>query len=325
MQNIDFGQVISLRKVEKINIYAIFLQRKGSKMRKKDFMDIHDIIGKDDGELRLKYMSLSLILTNFQEIRPKVEQDFPPHVHTCFELILPIKERYCCTLSNRELVIEHGHFILIQPGQSHTDHLSSKEPFLCIHFGISLSNSQKNKLQLFVPGLLPDKQIAPIPSKDFVRDVFELVEKYKEENIPLCIFDHFFLALFQLFLSAYPLEYLLLNTTQENIRNYTYQRIFNYFNDCLAGKDFSIEEFCKVLNCSMRTLTRICNEYFYQPPHKAFQTYRLQTTLRYLQENPRATVKETAEMFGFVNEFYFSKVFKKTFGIPPSKVKCDLK
>ena len=292
---------------------------------KKDFMDICDIVGKDSGELRMKYMSWSLSLLNFQEIRPKVDNNFPPHVHTCFELIIPIKERYCCTLSNRELTVEYGNFILMQPGQSHTDHLSQNEPFLCIHFNISSQYNQKNKQQLFIPGLLPDKQIAPIPSENFIRDVFALTEKYKEQNIPLYVFDNFFLALLQLFLSAYPLEYLTLNTTQENIQNYTYQRIFNYFNDCLNNNNFSIDEFCKILNCSPRTLTRICNEYFYLPPYRAFQNYRLNAAMRYLQENPNTTVKETAEIFRFPNEFYFSKNFKKTFGIPPSKVKNELK
>ncbi len=288
-------------------------------------MDICDIVGKDTGELRMKYMSWSLSLSNFQEIRPKVDDNFPPHVHTCFELIIPLKERYCCTLCNRELTVGQGNFILMQPGQAHTDHLSQNEPFLCIHFNISSRDSKKNKNQLFVPGLLPDKQIAPIPSKDFIHDVFALAEKYRGQNIPLYVFDHFFLALFHLFLSAFPLEYLTLNTTQENIQNYTYQRIFNYFNDCLEKNNFSIDEFCKIINCSPRTLTRICNEYFYQPPYKAFQTYRLHATLRYLEENPNATVKETAEIFGYPNAFYFSKAFKKRFNISPSRIKYELK
>jgi AraC-like DNA-binding protein len=210
-------------------------------------------------------------------------------------------------------------------GHSNSDHLSQNEPFLCIHFNISSRDSKKNKNQLFVPGLLPNRQIAQIPSKDFVRDVFALAEKYRDQNIPLYVFDHFFLALFQLFISAFPPECLTLTTTQENIQNYTYQRIFNYFNDCLSNNNFSIKEFCKILNCSPRTLSRICNEYFYQSPHKAFQAYRLHATLRYLQENPNATVKETAELFGYANAFHFSKAFKKIFAISPSRVKYELK
>ena len=292
---------------------------------KKDFMDICDVVGKDSGELRTKYMSLSLSLSNFQEIRPKVDNNFPSHVHTCFELIIPIKERYCCTLCNRELTVEYGNFILMQPGQSHIDHLSQNEPFLCIHFNISSRDNQKNKQQLFIPGLLPDKQIAPIPSEEFICDVFSLAKKYKEQNIPIYVFDNFFLALLQLFLNAYPPEYITLKSTEENIQNYTYQRIFNYFNDCLSNNNFSIKEFCKILNCSPRTLSRICNEYFYQSPHKAFQAYRLHATLRYLQENPNATVKETAELFGYANAFHFSKAFKKIFAISPSRVKYELK
>lgn len=293
--------------------------------KKKDFMDIYDIVGKDSGDLRIQNMSLSFLLTNFQEIRPKVDKDFPPHVHTVFELIIPLNKRYCCNLCNRELTVPRGYFLLMQPGQSHTDHLSVDEPFLCIHFSISYPDSKKIKQQLFIPGLLPDKQIAPIIAEDFISDIFELIKKYKKQDIPLYVFDHVFLALLQLFMRAFPLEYLQLNTAHDNVQNYTYQRIFNYFNDCLAGNDFSIENFCNILNCSPRTLTRICNEYFFQSPQKAFQAYRLNAALRYLQENPNATVKETAAVFNFPNEFYFSKRFKQKFGIPPSKIRHDLK
>lgn len=292
---------------------------------KKDFMDICDIVGLDSGVLRKKYTPWSFFLTNFQEIHPKADKNFPSHVHTCFELMIPLGERYCCTLCNREIIVPHGSFILMQPGQSHCDHLSPNEPFWCIHFNISEQNSNKNKNQLFIPGLLPEKQIAPIPTKEFILDVFKLAEKYREKNIPIYVFDHFFMAIFKLFLNEYPHEYILENNSEENIQNYTYQRIFNYFNECLNNNNFSVNEFCKILNCSPRTLTRICNEYFFQPPKKAFHSYRIKTAMRYLQENPNATVKETAELFGFPNEFYFSKEFKKKFGISPSKVKYQLK
>lgn len=290
---------------------------------KKDFMEIYDIVGKDDGNLCRRHMTWDFFLTNFQEINPTKYKSFPPHVHTCFELMIPLGERYCCTLCNREITVPCGSFILMQPGQSHSDHLRPDEPFLCIHFNIGYHDSRKNKYQIFVPGLLPDKQIAAVPSEDFIYDLFKLLKKYSEKNIPLYIFDHVFLALFQLFLNAYPPEYILINNAEDNVQNYTYQRIFNYFNECLSNGDFSIEEFCKVLNCSQRTLSRICNEYFFQPPHKAFQSYRLNAALRYLQENPNATVKETAVIFRFPNEFYFSKIFKKHFGFTPSKVKYE--
>ena len=291
---------------------------------KKDLMDVYDVVGKDSGDIRQNHSLPILRLINFQEVYPKVNEKFPLHFHTSFELIIPLAKHYKCTLCNRPIIVEKGSFILMQPGQSHSDDLSVDEPFLCIHFSLFQADIKKNNPQLFVPGVLPEKQIAIIQESQFINDIFSLATKYKEQSIPLYVFDHIFLALFQLFIKAYPPEIIKLNSSIENIQNYTYQRIFNYFNDCLSNNNFSINEFCKVLNCSPRTLSRICNEYFYQSPYKAFQTYRLQVTLRYLQENPNATVKETAQLFGYPDAFQFSKAFKKVFSISPSSVKYSL-
>ena len=47
--------------------------------------------------------------------------------------------------------------------------------------------------------------------------------------------------------------------------------------------------------------------------------------MRFLQENSNMEIKEVAEILGFPNAFYFSKMFKKNFGISPSRVKYDIK
>ena len=291
---------------------------------KQDFMEIKELVGKDIGDIRFHHLNIMLMLINFQAIYPKVNENFPSHVHTSFELIIPIKKCYQCTLCNRNISIKNGEFILIQPGQSHSDCLSKDEPFLCMHFTLLQPNSKERIQSLFIPGLLPDKQIAQIPEYDFINDIFKLAENYKSQSLPLHVFDHIFTGIFQLLLKAYPPKYLKLNSNSENIQSYTYQRIFNYFNDCLEKNNFSTADFCKILNCSSRSLTRICHEYFFQPPYQAFQSYRLNATLRFLQENPNVTVKETAQIFGYPDAFHFSKAFKKTFGISPSKVKIDL-
>lgn len=57
--------------------------------------------------------------------------------------------------------------------------LSKDEPFLCMHFTLLQPNSKERIQSLFIPGLLPDKQIAQIPEYDFINDIFKLAENYK--------------------------------------------------------------------------------------------------------------------------------------------------
>ena len=295
-------------------------------MRKKDYMAIHDIVGNDNAPPRTVYQSWSFSLHNFQKIVPKGKKDFPKHVHNSFELIIPIGKQYRCMFCEREIVVPHGSFILIQPGQSHVDHLSKSEPFFCIHFSLWQAGGKKIIRQMFVPGLFPENQIAEIPSPVFANDVFALVEKFKDKEIAMYFYDYFFLAMLHFFLGAYPVESLLQDHNTENIRSVTYQRIYRYFESCLSSDNkFSLTGFCKVMNCSSRTLSRICNEYFFMPPKQAFQKYKLNSAMRFLQENPNAEIKEAAAFFGFPNAFYFSKMFKKNFGISPSRVKYEIK
>ena len=291
-------------------------------MKKQNLMIINSICG--DGGVRAYHPMWQLTLTNFHEAEPIVRRDFLPHVHTLFELIVPVGPQYRCQLDYRELAVPSGNFLLIQPGQHHIDHLSPEERFLCMHFNLRPENSSSLLKQLFVPGLPPEKQIAPIPFPGVLSDLLDLSVRHRKEKLPQFFFDQIFLSVLQLFLGAYPAGYLLQNPDQETGRGQTYYRIYRYFESCIARGRFSVRDFCANMKCSSRTLNRICNEYFYSPPHRAFQNYRMNCTLRYLLENPGVSVKEVSARFHYPNPFYYSRLFRKRFGFAPSRARYEL-
>lgn len=288
-------------------------------MKKTNHVKIKPICG--NASARVYYQLWQLILTNFHEVMPIRRMDFTPHVHTGFELIVPTGPQYRCQLGYCELTVPAGHFLLIQPGQFHIDHYSPGETFLCLHFSLRLGNSRTLLRQLFAPGLIPENQIGVVPFPELLAELLALAEKYKKTKLPSLFFDQIFLAVLQLFLDVYPARYLLQNRNQETGQSQLYYRIYHYFDNCISNGDFSSRGFCQCLKCSPRTLSRICNEYFYAPPHRAFQNYRLDCAQRFLLENPDTSIKEVTDYFQYPNPFYFSRLFKKRFGYPPSRAR----
>lgn len=293
-------------------------------MKKRKLMKIKPI--RDDLTFRVTYQPWQFILTNFHEVIPQSRQDFPQHVHVSFELIVPTGKRYRCRLDHQELVVPRGSFLLIQPGQRHIDHYARGENFLCLHFRLKKEEKEEKEalLQLFVPGLSPEKQVAKIAFREFLDDLLKVILKYRDLPLPPICLDYGFFSVLQLFLSAYPVNYLRTSSNRETGHSYVYNLIYQYFEKCLLSGDFSLDDFRKVLRCSARTLTRVCNEYFYASPAQAFQSYRMDCAMDFLLKNPGIRVKEVSDYFHYPNPFYFSRLFRKRFGCPPSRIRREL-
>jgi len=285
-------------------------------------MKISHILGSD--QVRIRYLQWQFILNNFHEVFPEERKDFPSHIHKGFELIVPSGRQYRCRLGHRELTVPNGHFLLIQPGQAHIDHYAPEERFFCIHFMLRSESTAKMLLRLFVPGLPPECQIAEIPCPELMADLLALARKYKDLELPHSFFDSAFMAVLRLFLEAYPPRYLQESSNLETGPGYIYYRIYHYFDDCIAGEDFSLHGFSANFKCSPRTLTRLCREYLFDSPRSAFLNYRLDCAMSFLLENPGISIKEVSDRFRYPNQFYFSRQFRKRFGFPPSRARREL-
>jgi len=83
---------------------------------------------------------------------------------------------------------------------------------------------------------------------------------------------------------------------------------------------FSVDKLADQMNMSVSQLSRKLNALIDQPPGQLIRTFRLQRAAELLKQNA-GTVAEICYKVGFNDQAYFSRAFKKHFGISPSEYK----
>lgn len=80
----------------------------------------------------------------------------------------------------------------------------------------------------------------------------------------------------------------------------------------------SIEQVCRKLGLSRSYFTRIFKQAFGVPPLRYYLKLRLDNA-KHLLEDGNVKVKDVAATLGFEDELYFSRLFKKWYGVSPSQ------
>ena len=94
----------------------------------------------------------------------------------------------------------------------------------------------------------------------------------------------------------------------------------NYFQNHITGT-LDIKDFCRNMGMCRRAVEKKFLEVFNTSPHKMFTELKMKLAIEML--NSGSSIKETADWFGFRDQFYFSTVFKRVNGYPPSAHNVD--
>jgi signal transduction histidine kinase/ligand-binding sensor domain-containing protein/DNA-binding response OmpR family regulator len=95
-------------------------------------------------------------------------------------------------------------------------------------------------------------------------------------------------------------------------------KVIELINKNLDNADFDMDAFCKNLGVSSSQLYRKIKSITGVSPNEFIKTYRLKEAARLISQT-NSNVSEIAYKVGFNDALYFSKCFKKQFGISPSK------
>ena len=96
------------------------------------------------------------------------------------------------------------------------------------------------------------------------------------------------------------------------------EKAFDYIKERFCDSTLRISEVAKVCNMSMAHFRRLFMETYRLSPMQAVLSLRFQKALSLLSSR-EATVTKIAESCGFENVYYFSKAFKKRYGVSPKE------
>ncbi|WP_310831700.1 response regulator transcription factor [Paenibacillus pedocola] len=110
-----------------------------------------------------------------------------------------------------------------------------------------------------------------------------------------------------------------LDGTSQLVESLT-QYIKNHYSE-----DISLEELAQQMNFSSAYLTKIFKKHMNESPLKYMINYRMSEAKRLLIEHPDLDIRIIAEMTGYFDQHYFSKVFKSIVGQTPSEFRISQK
>ncbi|MBE7087694.1 MAG: helix-turn-helix domain-containing protein [Clostridiales bacterium] len=221
---------------------------------------------------------------------------YPIHTHDMWEYICYETGVGVLKTEEGDLPFKAGTVILVPPKYKHGS--SAKNPFrnICIHTDLAMN--------------IPNKLYLPCVSQE-LRDLFGVIERlYREKEKFLSVIESLLPALKELILKEAKLS--AVSDSLVNVRN----EIARKFSDenfdlakVIAGSGY-VDDVFRIKFKKVYGVT----------PKEYLDDLRMQSAKDFLQVYGEIlSIKEIAKMCGFNDSLYFSRKFKRNFGISPKR------
>lgn len=274
-----------------------------------------------------KIIELVKIKNLFSLFNPSYEYgyDFAGEMHNFWECMYVIRGSVCVSADNRIHKLKKGEIIFHKPLELHKFYVDSDEGAELFIFSFDMDGSIEDKLLNKVV-MLDDYQHQIMSF--FIRYVKDRNLQYKNENITnFNGISHFSFKnnTFLQTVATYITNLILSISESENVASTVMDYdavLFKNAVDLMNGfisDSLSVDEIAKALNVSQSTLKRIFTKYAGISVHKYYVTLKIKTATALLESG--VSVSDTADKLGYVNQAYFSAVYKRETGNNPSKLK----
>ena len=242
-------------------------------------------------------------------------ENYPPHWHTPFEVIMPVKNGYTVVVGEQHYELREGDILLICPGIVHE--LFAPESGERIIFQPSLSQIQIRELDLLISLLRPAVLITKEEFPDFHPVAQKLMLEIKEEYF-LCdpyyetaIYSRFMRILVDIGRLHGALKHPVSDASNSRQKDYLdkFLYITNYINEHFA-ENLSLEQVADLAGFSKYHFTRLFKQY----TDTSFYKYLNQKRIDYAKTlllDPDLPVIDVALQCGFSSLSAFLRMFKQ--------------
>lgn len=243
-----------------------------------------------------------------------------PHFHPEWELLWVVEGALAVTCDQKSVTAGEGDLLLFSPGQPHEFHKIERScTFLCLqaspellHLGISLS----------ADSLFPADHLEDVSAVK--RTLYSLTESYLEQRPQYELFcTGQTCLLFHSLLTAIP-THIVSPEEQERRekRNRRLRALIRFVDENYMHK-IRLSDFAAKENCSLHYLSHFIKDSLNQ----SFQDYvsfvRVNSACRLMEAGDKKLL-DVCEEAGFSDYRYFSRAFKKQFGMTPEQYRNQL-
>lgn len=251
------------------------------------------------------------------------------HSHDFASLIYILSGSCTYTISGKEYHVKKGDLILLNPGVFHGKVLLAGEEVQEFHTGfnnLSIRNLPKKHII--------DEDMCPVINLskydyDFIRSCNDILaeQERNEPGFELMLKVHvmkLIILILRTIYCEYKNENEVKNRDTSNLGAEPYDRInivnniVSFINDNYM-KEISLEKISRNTYLSPVYISKIFKEETGDSPINYLIKTRLMKARELLEEG-KLSIKAAAKSVGYHDAYYFSKLFKKYYGYPPSKI-----
>lgn len=256
------------------------------------------------------------------------------HSHDFIEMAFILSGHGKYKIADRLYDVSEGDIIILNPGQKHqalcTDPANPTTEFFVGLCDVRFGDFPENYLPLHLkdPAADPAEQ-SPIlhTSGELRQKLFKICTAMSAEN-DICRCGRYimlksYLMQMLILLLREQSEPVLINTGcsfESTSKKYVVDQIVNYFEDHYSEK-ISLDQIAENMYLSPFYISRIFKSETGDTPIRHLINIRLEKAKELLENGFDGSIQEVAAEVGYDDVYHFSKLFKKRFGMPPSKIR----
>ncbi len=225
----------------------------------------------------------------------------------CHDFVYLVEGEWLITENDTDFLLEKGDVLILSSGHHHY----TRQPCLpdtrtiCIHISADPGDVPGKQGSLMLPSLIHAGAFPEVKMRfEEIVSLFWREAAYRNERLST-LFD---LLLFDLVDTSRGLETGYSALCDAVVRLINENPHMNY----------RLDEIQEKVNADAHVVNAAMKQRFGMTFSKYQHNVKLEMAAQFLKTEPEARLKEIAEMFGFCDEFHFSKAFKMKYGLSPS-------
>lgn len=233
---------------------------------------------------------------------------FPGETHDYFELTMVDNGVLYTKIDGKRYTLHKNDIIIYAPKQFHTQYTDDENScsYLTIVFDMRVNDMEPFKNNVF----RADREIYNV-IEEFIKGTKDK-EKYYHDLLVVNLQKIIISLLRNKYNDSHPLA---TTPMQQKFESELLDGILNYINENIYSP-LTIEELCKRFSVSRSSLQVLFKKNLNVAPKQYISTVKLEYSKKLIKES-KYTISEIAAICGFNSIHYFSRKFKKEFGIAP--------
>lgn len=250
----------------------------------------------------------------------------PYHSHDYLEILFILSGQGKYRIDDQIYEVSEGDLLILNPHVKHEVLMMEEIGGSNTHYFVAMSDFQLKGME---KNFLPSHQDGPIlhTTGELRQQIFRICSAMEMEN-SMCRPGRYYM------LRAYVVQLLMLLIREqfepmecmngysfESVnKKYVVERILDYFEEHYNEK-ISLDQIADNMYLSPFYISKIFKSETGDTPIRHLINIRLEKAYELLKNGWSGSIQEAAACVGYEDAYHFSKVFKKRYGVPPSKVK----